>query len=232
MVKRLAILVSILVLTVAASPAQKDARTFDVTAEIIEACSCPLFCGCYFNAEPNDPHGCTFNNVFEFKQGSRAGNVDLSGARVWLSGDLGLEALSKGKAAHAVITFDKKTTPEQREAIGAVIGKIYPVSWDKVETREDEISVWEHKDGVAHAKMASGKGEVKLSQGAWRKGDKPSVIQGLNYFGAQSNDGFVLAKSNHYFHGDSISYDLNDRNGFIIRIHISGELPPVQSASK
>ena len=31
------------------------ARTFHVSTDTIEGCSCPLFCPCYFNSEPADP---------------------------------------------------------------------------------------------------------------------------------------------------------------------------------
>ena len=215
---------------VAAAPPANRATTYDVTGEAIEACSCPLFCGCYFNSEPNNPHMCTFNNAYKFRPGSHYGNVDLSNAKVWLSGDLG-EALSSGNAAWAMVTFDKKTTPAQRQAIGAVMAKIYPVKWGKMETREDDID-WEHDaaNKMDHAKMASGMAEVTLKRGQWESTNMPTVIKGLKYFGADSNDGFVLAKGTHYYHGDT-KYDLKDMNGFFITVHQKGkiEAPAAQS---
>jgi Protein of unknown function (DUF1326) len=207
------------------------ANTYNVTIDDIEACSCPLFCGCYFNSEPNDPHMCQFNNVFRFSPGSHWGSTDLSNAKVWLSGDLGGEALSHGKAEYAMVTFDRKTTPAQREAIGKVLGKIYPVEWSKMETREDEFT-FEHHDGNDHAKMASGMAEVTLTRGQWELTKQPTVIKGLRYFKSNSNEGFVLAKSVHYFHGDHLNFDLNQRNGFFIRIHVSGKIEAPKMASK
>ena len=214
----------------AAKPANR-AGTYDVTGDVIEACSCPLFCGCYFNSEPNNPHMCTFNNAYRFRPGSHYGNVDLSNAKVWLSGDLGGEALSKGQADWAMITFDKKTTPAQREAIGNVMGKIYPVKWNKMETREDDIE-WHHDaaNKMDHAKMGSGMAEVTLARGQWESTNMPTVIKGLKYFGASGNDGFVLAKGTHYYHGDK-TFDLKDMNGFFITVHSKGkiEAPAAQS---
>lgn len=213
---------------VAAAPAKGNrAGTYDVTGDIIEACSCPLFCGCYFNSEPNNPHMCQFNMAYQFRPGSHWGNVDLSSARVWLSGDLGGEALSKGNAAYLMVSFDKKTTPSQREAIGKALGKIYPVQWAKMETREDEIE-WHHDaaNKADHAKLASGMAEVALARGQWESTGTPTVIKGLKYFGANSNDGFVPLKSTHYFHGDAMKYDLKDMNGFFITVHSHGKIEP------
>ena len=214
---------------IGAAGKEDRSKTYDVTGQIIEACSCPLFCGCYFNTEPNDPHMCEFNNVYEFGKGSHYGNVDLSGAKVWLSGDLGGEALSKGEAKEAVITFDKKTTPAQREAIGKVVGMIYPVKWAKASTREDDIE-WHHTNGNDHAKLGSGMGEVTLKRGNWEATKMPTVIKGLKYFAADSNDGFVLAKSTHYFHGEDLKFDLEERNGFFITIHKHGKIEAAPAA--
>ena len=56
--------------------------TYKVTATAIEACSCPLFCSCYYNTKPTDGHMCRFNNAYKYEQGSHWGKVDLPGASV------------------------------------------------------------------------------------------------------------------------------------------------------
>jgi hypothetical protein len=221
-------LVGISIFLVNARPVDRS-RTYDVTGKIIEACSCPLFCVCYFNTEPNDPHMCEFNNVYQFGKGSHYGTTDLSDVKVWLSGDLGGEALSKGEAKEAVVTFQKGTTDAQKDAIGKVVGMIYPVKWGKMSTREDDIT-WEHNGGNDHAKMGSGMGEVTLKRGNWEATKMPTVIHGLKYFGADSNDGFVLAKSTHYFHGDDLKFDLDEKNGFFITIHKKGTIEAAPKA--
>src|SRR5688572_33147711 len=52
----------------------KTDSEWDFNATIIEACSCPMFCQCYFNAKPASHHGhaggggehfCKFNNAFK-----------------------------------------------------------------------------------------------------------------------------------------------------------------------
>ena len=208
------------------------AGTYDVTMETIEACSCPLFCGCYFNTEPNDPHMCEFNNVYKFTKGSHYGSVDLSDQKIWASGDLGPDGLSKGEPSWLTVTFDKASTPAQRDAIVAVFNEVFPVKWRKVETREDDIT-WEHNNGNDHAKMGSGMAEVTLKRGNWEATKEPTVIKGLKYFGSDSNDGFVLAKGTHYFHGKDAKYDYADHNGFFIRLHKKGTVKPAaKTASK
>src|SRR2546427_8696593 len=71
-----------------------------VNATIIEACSCPMFCQCYFATEPASHAGhmegheghaetyCRFNNAYKVNRGTYNG-VSLAGARFWIAGDLG-----------------------------------------------------------------------------------------------------------------------------------------------
>jgi len=66
-----------------------------INATAIEACSCPHFCMCYFNAHPaaHHEHGqahnyCKFNNAYKVNKG-HYGSTDLAGAKFWLNGDLG-----------------------------------------------------------------------------------------------------------------------------------------------
>ncbi len=98
----------------AAAPADRS-KTYNVTADTIEGCSCPLFCTCYFGPSA-DEHMCQFNNVYKFRKGSHYGNVDLSDQLVWMSGDLGGEWHHKPgpgmPTEWAVITFDKKSYSE------------------------------------------------------------------------------------------------------------------------
>src|SRR4029434_5257802 len=91
----------------------KSSGTYEVTADTIEGCSCPLFCTCYFSASA-DEHKCEANNVYKFRKGSHYGNVELSDAIVWVNLDLGGEWHHKPgpgmPTERAGATFDKKTT--------------------------------------------------------------------------------------------------------------------------
>ena len=91
-----------------------------MNATIIEACSCPMFCQCYFNTKPaahagaatpgTDPEGgehfCTFNNAFKVNKGTY-GDTKLDGAKFWVAGDLGGD-FSKGEMDWAVLTSTRR----------------------------------------------------------------------------------------------------------------------------
>src|ERR1043165_3357654 len=92
--------------------------SWDFNATIIEACSCPMFCQCYFNSQPADhpgccppnsarkaaPRYCRFNNAYHVNHGTY-GSTKLDGAKFWIAGDLGGD-FSKGEMQWAVLHFD------------------------------------------------------------------------------------------------------------------------------
>ena len=73
---------------------------WSLNASIIEACSCPMFCQCYFGAKPaehtgHDGHGstghfCRFNNAFRVNKGN--GRLQL-----FLDVRCGLRSLFRGR---------------------------------------------------------------------------------------------------------------------------------------
>ena len=209
---------------VAAGPADRS-KTFEVTADTIEGCSCPLFCTCYFGPSA-DEHMCQFNNVYKFRKGSHYGNVDLSDQVVWMSGDLGGEWHKKPgpgmPLGWSVVTYDKKSSKEQKEAIGKVLAAVWDVKWAKASTREDSIE-WHDDAKMSHAKMASGMGEITLDKAIGPDKKTPTVIKNLQYWFTQSNDGFVLAYSKHHFDGDP-KFSHDRRNGFNITWSTRGDV--------
>lgn len=215
----------VVLVLIAASPDR--AKTFDVTADTIESCSCPLFCSCYFGASA-DEHMCEANNVYKFRPGSRYGNVDLSNQMVWVSLDLGGEwhhHPGPGMPTNwAVVTFDKGSSPEQRKAIGSILNTVFPVKWSKFETREDSISF---ADGpkAADAKLASGMASVHLDKALGPDKATPTVVGNLQYWFSNSNDGFRLAYGTHHWDGDK-KFSYEKRNGFTIAWKSSGEIKP------
>ncbi len=204
----------------AGSDEMGDAGTYDVRATAIEACSCPLFCSCYYNAEPTGGHKCEFNLAYKFEDGSHWGETDLSGAKVWLSGDLG-DHFGDGTTEWAVVTLDNATTPEQRAAIDNWVGRMFPVQWEKVEVRTDDIE-WDRGGEVARAKMTSGLAEVELRKVLNEGGDQAKVLN-TQYWGSDSNEGFLLAHSTHHFHGET-SYEYDNHNGFLITSRVTGKV--------
>lgn len=197
--------------------------TYSVEATAIEGCSCPLFCSCYYNTEPSGGHACEFNNAYRFSEGSHWGDVDLSGTKVWFSGDLGSH-FGDGEMDWLVVTHDRASTAEQRAAIGAWAGVVFPVQWGSVSEREDDI-VWEIDAESAHAEMGSGAATMHLERVIDPHGEQALVLN-TPYWGSETNDGFELAHATHAFNGDEHSYSYERRNGFVITFRNAGEIPP------
>ncbi len=194
-------------------------KTWSIKADYIEACSCQLFCSCYFNTSPDNGHSCEFNNAVKVSEG-HVGDVKLDGVKFWMSGNLG-DSWKDGEMDSAVITFDTAVKPEQQEALKFVIGKLYPVKWKSVATDTAAIT-WEKKGKEGHAKLGDA-GEVTLTSFVGSDG-KQAVINNLKYWGADSNTGFYLAKSEHHYKGHGHDYTFKDANGFFIHIESSGKV--------
>ena len=213
-------------IVVGATPANKS-KTFSVTADTIEGCSCPLFCSCYFGASA-DEHMCLFNNVYKFKPGSHYGDVDLSNQLLWMSGDLGGEWHHKVgpgmPGAWAVLTFDKKSSPAQKAALGEIAKTVFPMTWEKVSTREDTIE-WHDEAKMSHAKMGSGMAEITLDKAIGPDKTTPTVVKNLQYWWSTSNNGFVLARSTHHFDGEP-KFSEKSKNGFNITWTAKGDIKP------
>jgi hypothetical protein len=202
-----------------------------MNATIIEACSCPMFCQCYFNSKPSEHSGhaghgsghfCRFNNTFRVNTG-KYGNVPLDGAKFWVAGDLGGD-FSKGQMDWAVLHFDPSVKKEQRDGIAAVLGKLYPVKWNSFKIGEDYPMDWSYTKDSAVAKLGGGKaGEVVLKRMDGNTSD-PVVIKNLKYWGAPRNDGFVLMPNEveAYRLGDK-AYEFKGTNGFMITVDIASK---------
>src|SRR5207247_640152 len=81
--KRLLLVVTIAavsVLTTGLQAADKE-PSWHFTAEYIEACSCNLFCPCFFYSR-SDKDFCEFNNAIQVKRG-HYGDVKLDGMKLW-----------------------------------------------------------------------------------------------------------------------------------------------------
>ncbi len=213
------------------SPAQEKTSKpdFDMTASYIEACSCDMFCPCYFNTHAThhmDAHFCRANLVLKVDKGYYK-NTKLDGAKVWLANDLGSD-WSTGKDSWSVVIFDPSVSKEQQAALADIVGQLYPIPWQK-EAVQTAAFLWtvDTKTGVAHAKMNNGKGEVILERVKGDNSNHEVVIHNLKYWGAQSNDGFRMWKSKHEaFEGDGHKFSYDGTNGFLITIHFAGNAKP------
>jgi hypothetical protein len=213
------------------SAQEKTAKPdFDMTASYIEACSCDMFCPCYFNTHSTDhmdehhmdAHFCRANLVLKVDKGYYK-ETKLDGAKVWLATDLGSD-WSTGKDSWLVVNFDPSVSKEQQAALADILGQLYPIPWQKKGVESGAFS-WnvDTKTGVAHAKMASGKGEVLLERVEGNSPGHEIVMHNLKYWGAQSNDGFRMWKTKREaFEGDGHKFDYEGTNGFLITIRFSG----------
>ncbi len=196
---------------------EESPQTWGLKADIIEACSCHLMCCCYFRDQPEGGEMCRFNSAFRVSTG-HVGDVNLDGARFWLSGDLGGD-FSAGKMKEMILTVDPSVTAEQRKAVRFLVDRIFPVRWDRFETAEEPIT-WEQTDTSATARLGD-VAEITLTPARDKRGSQ-TVIENLTYWGAQKNDGFHLARSVHRYRGFGLDYAFEGRNGFTIRIESSG----------
>jgi len=210
-----------------AAPAPAAARPdFEITASYIEACSCDMFCPCYFNDHATvhgNAHFCKFNNVLHVDKGHYK-DTKLDGVKVWLAGDLGGE-WGKGKADWLVVTFDPSVTKAQQAAMSDILFQLYPLKWNVLGVDSIPIT-WRVNGDTATARLGNSKGEVILERFSANNNDskKEVVIRNLKYWGAQSNTGFQMWKNkHHYYEGHGQKYEYSGTNGFRTTITFSGQ---------
>jgi hypothetical protein len=219
-----------------AQPGTPAQPAWDMNATIIEACSCPMFCQCYFNAQPADhpgccpadadpktpPRYCRFNNAYRVNHGTY-GTTKLDGAKFWVGGDLGGD-FSKGEMTWAVLHFDPATTKEQREGIQAALGRLYPVKWGSFTIGKDYPIEWNGGKERSVATLDGGKAaEVVLLK---NKGmtDEPIVMKNLKYWGAPRNDGFIMMQNEvEAYRATDKPFEFKRTNGFMITFDINSK---------
>ncbi len=214
-----------------AAPASPGEPEWAVNATVIEACSCPMFCQCYFNTQPashggHESHGaehfCRANLAHKVNKG-HYGTVNLDGVKFWVASDLGGD-FSKGEMDWAVLTFDKAMTKEQRDAVAAVMGHVFPVKWRSFTTAEATIDTWKFDKDTAVALMDGGKsGEVRLKRFPGMTSE-PIVIRNLPYWGVLRHEGFVLMPNEvEAYRTGPKAFEFKGTNGFMITWDITSK---------
>jgi hypothetical protein len=223
---------ALLLLLVPVQQLVSQARDWAINATVIEACTCPMFCQCYFAAQPAGHHShsgqtehfCRFNNAYRVNKGS-FGGTRLDGAKFWISGDLGGD-FSKGQMDWAVVTFDKSLTKAQRDGLTTIVGQLFPVKWNSLTTAEGTIDRWEFTNDYAVATLDGGKtAEVRLrrQQGNANK-PQPPVVMNLKYWGAPRNDGFVLMPNEiQAYRVGPKAYESKGTNGFMLTLDMTSK---------
>ena len=192
--------IGLLITTVMAAHHKPEKVGWWFNGTVIEACSCPVFCQCFFNTKPalhgghdghdGGEHFCRFNIAYKVNKGSHSG-TDLAGATFWIAGDLGHD-FSDMDAEWAIVTFDPSVSEAQRAGIAEILGKIYPLKWKSFSVAEDAKVVWSHNDAGAHATLGDGKiAEIVLNASSGMGGE-PIVFQNVQYLGAPRNSGLIV----------------------------------------
>jgi hypothetical protein len=208
-----------------------EATEWAANITAIEACSCPMFCQCYFNRQPSahaghEGHGakhfCRANLAYRINKGHH-GATRLDGAKFWVVADLG-EDFGDGELDWAVLYFDKTLSPAQRDAIGAVASRLFPVKWKSFKTAEATIDKWQFDKDGAHALLDGGRtAEVKLHRFPGMTAE-PVVIRNLRYWGAPRNDGFVMMPNDvEAYRTGPDAFEFKGTNGFLITVDMNSK---------
>jgi len=215
----LAVLLAVLALAVAPRSGKSGTDpAWQMKGDYVEACSCHLFCPCYFNKHAEHP-SCEFNIAVTVREG-HSGQTNLAGAKYWLTGDLGEKWGTERKAPWVVVTFDPSTAKAQRDALAPMILKIYGLDWADLKVQEGSIDISRTGD-IVEARLDGGKmAYMKLRREPGADG-KGVVLKNVKYFDASTNDGFEMYKSIEHrssLPGHAFSY--SDRNAFLITVTV------------
>jgi hypothetical protein len=228
------------VLAVRSGPARAAEPEWAANVSVIEACSCPMFCQCYFNTKPaghhdhgsgGEKHFCRANLAHRVNRG-HYGDVKLDGVKYWVASDLGGD-FSHGNMEWAVLHFDKAMTQPQRDAIAAIMTRVFPVTWSSFKTAESTIDTWKVEGDTAVATLDGGRsGEIRLKRLPGNT-SAPVVISNLKYWGVPRHEGFVLMPSEleAYRVGEK-AFEFKNTNGFMITWDMSSkDLAPKAGAN-
>ena len=221
-------------LTFAAGPktAAAPGPEWSMNATVIEACSCTMFCQCYFVPSPSGHHDghemkhfCKANNAYKVNHG-HYGAVKLDGAKFWFAGDAG-EDFALPKLDWAVLIFDSSVTKDQSDALLVILRNLRfyrPERWNSYEIGKPSSMNWSISSDRAEASLGGGKtAEVVLSR---LKGmnDGPVTLNNLKYFGYPRNDGFLLMPNEveAYRVGEK-AFEFRGSNGFLTTVEITSK---------
>ncbi len=195
---------------------------------VIEACSCPMFCQCYFNTSPasHPEHGgnhfCKFNMAYKVNEGHH-GDTDLAGVKFWVAGDLGA-SWGKGDTEWAVVTFQPGTTEAQKAGVATALGHIFPWEWQSFEVAEDAEIEWMASEDHAQAKLAGGANAQIILNKFPGIGGETGGLENVAYFGAPRNDGFKMMPNEieTWKVGDK-AFEFKGTTGFMVTVDMSSD---------
>lgn len=201
-------------------------------AAVMETCSCPMFCQCYFHSYPaaHTDHGgqktverfCRFNRALRVNRGT-FGTTQLEGAKFWMAGDLGAD-FSKDHYDWAVLTFEPSLTKARREALIAIAHHLFPGTWNSFTVGKDATLEWKLTHDRAEARLDGGKSaEIVLRHAEGMTAD-PVIIKNLKYEGAPRNDGFILMPNEvEAYRLGPRAFEFRGTNGFMTTIDMGSK---------
>lgn len=211
-----------------------------INATVVEACSCPMFCQCYFNTKPaahhehgkGETHYCRGNLAYIVNNG-QYGSESLNGVKFWVASDVGSD-FSKGETLWAVLYFDPSVNNKQREAVQIILSHLMPVKWKSFRTAEAKIDKLEFNNDSAYASLDAGKTAIIKLRRFPGSTNEPVVIRNLPYWGAPRNDGFRLMPTEvqAYRLGPN-AFEFKNTSGFLITFDMnSDDLIPKKEQTK
>jgi len=203
-----------------------DGAGWHFNGTVIEACSCPMFCQCYFNTEPashaahDGDHFCQFNMAYKVNEGHH-GETDLSGVNFWIAGDLG-DSWEDGTTDWAVVTFASGTTDAQKAGVATALGHIFPVEWASFEVAEDNEIEWNASEDRAEAKLAGGDNAHIILNKHPGLGGETGVLHNIGYFAAPRNSGFKMMPNEvETWKVGENAFEFNGTTGFMVTVDMS-----------
>lgn len=206
-----------------------DGKNWHFNGTVIEACSCPMFCQCYFNTKPalhkttdGAEHFCKFNMAYKINKG-HYGDTDLTGVKFWVAGDLG-HSWRNGSTEWAIITFQPGTTDEQKAGVATALSHIFPVKWKTFEVAQDAEIEWTATEDRAEAKLAKGSNaHIILKKWEGMEG-KTGVLENIAYFGAARNNGFkMMPNAIETWKVGEKAFEFKGTTGFMITVDMKSD---------
>ncbi len=204
---------------------------WSLNATIIEACSCPILCRCYFNTKPVTRHenhdisgtsSCRFNSAFRINKG-HYGNIKLHGAKFWVAGERS-GSLTKGQMSWITVTFEASIKKDLRNAIISVLHHLYPIKLNSITMTKDANIEWQATKDSAEALIDGGKTAEIVLRSSRTMSECPAIIKNLKFWKAARNNGFVLIPNKtSAYSGENKSFGFKGTNGFVVTINISSK---------
>ena len=223
--------------TPTAMESPSEIAAWSLNMNVLESCSCPVFCQCFFTGKPpategmghehtpGAKHYCRFNQAYQVNRG-HSGSVPLDGVRFWFLGDAG-DDFGKAKLEWAILTFDPGVSRAQRNALLGILRHLHwyrPERWKTYGIGADAPVQWAADERGGHATLGSGAvAEIALSTMLGLH-DHPVTISNLEYFGYPRNSGFTLMPSTVLaYRGGGHPFEYKDKgtNGFLTTVDMT-----------